>query len=49
LTVQKLSTETPLAEMVKAGDLQIVGAVYHLDSGRVIVLDQSTAAVTPPK
>jgi carbonic anhydrase len=49
LTVQKLSSETPLAEMVKAGDLQIVGAVYHLDSGRVIVLDQSTAAVAPSK
>lgn len=49
LTVQKLSSEAPLAEMVKAGDLQIVGAVYHLDSGRVIVLDQSTAAVAPSK
>jgi carbonic anhydrase len=49
LTVQKLSTEAPLTEMVKAGDLQIVGAVYHLDSGRVIVLDQSTAAVAPSK
>ena len=49
LAVQKLSTETPFVEMVKAGDLQIVGAVYHLDSGRVIVLDQSTAAVTPSK
>lgn len=48
LTVHKLSTWTPLAEMVKAGDLQIVGAVYHLDSGRVIVLDQP-AAGTPSK
>jgi carbonic anhydrase len=47
LTVRKLSTWTPLAEMVKAGNLQIVGAVYHLDSGRVIVLDQSGAAATP--
>src|SRR5262249_60409122 len=47
LTVQKLSTWTPLAEMVKAGDLQIVGAVYHLDSGRVIVLDESGAAGNP--
>ena len=44
LTVQRLSTETPLAEMVKAGDLQIVGAVYHLDSGRVVMLEQPTAA-----
>jgi len=47
LTVQKLSTWTPLAEMVKAGNLQIIGAVYHLDSGRVIMLDQSGAASTP--
>ena len=49
LTVQKLSTATPLAEMVKAGNLKIVGAVYHLDSGRVIVLEQSAAAVAPSK
>jgi carbonic anhydrase len=49
LMVQKLSTWTPLAEMIKAGKLQIVGAVYQLDSGRVIVLDQSTAAATPSK
>ncbi|HKF29966.1 MAG TPA: carbonic anhydrase [Candidatus Binataceae bacterium] len=48
LTVQRLSTWTPLAEMVKAGDIQIIGAVYHLDSGRVIVLDQP-AAGTPSK
>jgi carbonic anhydrase len=49
LTVEKLSTAPPLAEMVKAGNLQIVGAVYHLDSGRVIVLEQSAAAVAPSK
>ena len=49
LTVQKLSTRPPLGEMVKAGDLQIVGAVYHLDSGRVIVLEPHTAAVAPSK
>jgi carbonic anhydrase len=49
LTVQKLSTATPLADMVKAGNLQIVGAVYHLDSGRVIVLEQSAAAAAPSK
>ncbi|MDE3158057.1 MAG: carbonic anhydrase [Acidobacteriota bacterium] len=49
LTVQKLSTLTPLAEMVKAGDIQIVGAVYHLDSGRVIMLDSPAAAPTPSK
>ena len=47
-TVQKLSTSTPLAEMVKAGDIQIVGAVYHLDSGRVIVLDKPVVG-TPSK
>jgi carbonic anhydrase len=35
--------------MVKAGNLQIVGAVYHLDSGRVIVLEQSAAAAAPSK
>jgi carbonic anhydrase len=49
LTVQKLSTWTPLAEMIKAGKLQIVGAVYHLESGRVIVLEQSASAATPSK
>jgi carbonic anhydrase len=49
LAVQKLSTWAPLAEMIKAGNLQIVGAVYHLDSGRVIVLEQSTAAATTSK
>jgi carbonic anhydrase len=49
LTVQKLSTWKPLAEMIKAGNLQIVGAVYHLDSGRVIVIQQSAGAATPSK
>jgi carbonic anhydrase len=49
LTVQKLSTWTPLAEMIKAGNLKIVGAVYHLDSGRVVVLDESASAATPSK
>jgi carbonic anhydrase len=49
LTVRKLSTLTPLAEMVKAGDIQIVGAVYHLDSGRVMVLDKPTAPTSPSK
>ena len=47
LTVQKLSTWPPLAEMIKAGNLQIVGAVYYLDSGRVIVTDQPASAATP--
>jgi carbonic anhydrase len=49
LAVQKLSTWTPLAKMIKAGNLQIVGAVYHLDSGRVVVLEPSASAATPPK
>ena len=49
LTVQHLSTATPLAELVKAGNLQIVGAVYHLDSGRIIMLEQSATAAAPSK
>lgn len=49
LTVHKLSTWTPLAEMIKAGNLQIVGAVYHLDSGRVILLDQPESAAAASK
>jgi carbonic anhydrase len=49
LTVQKLSTWKPLAEMIKAGNLQIVGAVYHLDSGRVMVLDEPASSAPPSK
>ncbi len=36
LNVKELQESTPiLAEAVKAGDLQVVGAVYNLDSGKV--------------
>jgi len=40
LTVKKLSTSAPLANMVKSGQVQIVGAVYNLDTGHVTVIDQ---------
>jgi carbonic anhydrase len=40
LTVKKLSAWEPLAGMVKSGQVQIIGAVYNLDTGRVTVIDQ---------
>src|SRR5262249_17334371 len=46
LTVQRLSTWTPLAEMVKAGPIEIVGAVYHLDGGGVIRIDKPGPAAS---
>ena len=40
LNVEKLKTSTPiLAEAVEAGKLQVVGAVYHLDTGKVEFID----------
>ncbi len=46
LTVRKLSTSTELRGMVKSGDLKIVGGIYHLDSGKVEILE--SAAAPPP-
>ncbi len=42
LTVEKLSKWKPMAAMIKRGDIEIVGAVYHLDTGRVTVFDQTS-------
>ena len=39
VTVAKLSTWKPIAAMVKRGELQVIGAVYHLDTGRVTLID----------
>ena len=40
LNVKALSEWGPLAKMVKSGDIEIVGAVYDLSTGRVTVIDQ---------
>ena len=40
LNVKALSEWGPLAKMVQSGDIQIVGAVYDLSTGRVTVIDQ---------
>jgi len=39
LTVDKLSTWKALAPMIKRGEIRVVGAIYHLDSGRVTLID----------
>ncbi len=38
LTVARLSSSKPLSAMVKGRELEIVGAVYHLDTGKVEML-----------
>jgi len=40
LNVKALSEWEPLAKMVQSGQIQIVGAVYNLDTGKVTLLDQ---------
>jgi carbonic anhydrase len=40
LSVDRLRTSTELSDVVDAGDLQIVGAYYHLDTGEVEFLEE---------
>ncbi|MGO9606765.1 MAG: carbonic anhydrase [Candidatus Binataceae bacterium] len=40
LTVAKLSAWKPLADSIKSGDIQVVGGIYDLQSGRVTLIDQ---------
>ena len=40
LNVKALSEWEPLAKMIQSGQIQIVGAVYNLDTGKVSLLDQ---------
>lgn len=46
--VQRLSRWKPFAAMVKNGQLQIVGGVYDLHTGKVYLLDQPGAPANPP-
>ena len=39
LNVKTLSESEPLAKMVQSGQIQIVGAVYDLSTGRVAIID----------
>jgi carbonic anhydrase len=41
--VERLKVEPVLAPLVQAGTLQVVGAVYDLQTGKVSMLDQSPA------
>jgi carbonic anhydrase len=45
LTVNKLRKSKPLRAMVDKGELKIAGGIYHLDTGKVEMLD---ASATPP-
>jgi carbonic anhydrase len=40
LIVKDLSSEGPLAPMIKSGELKIVGMMYDIDTGKVTVLSQ---------
>jgi carbonic anhydrase len=42
LTVAKLANSKPLRAMVESGELKIVGGIYHLASGKVEMLPESS-------
>ena len=44
LTVSQLSAWKPLAESIKRGDIQVVGGIYDLQTGRVTLIDEHGAS-----
>ncbi len=45
--VEKLSTWKALAPTIERGEIRVVGAIYHLDTGRVLLIDGEGGQPSP--